>query len=231
MTNNDMGKRLEDFVKIRELLDRKEILKATKTDEIERSLEEIDSKYEDSFYEIDKELDNYSELLKERKDNISTYSKFDRKTIISALKYILEEIYDIEFQYEYADSIRRDDGFPIATNGGGILAPKGSFYTNLPMAGGEVRAFYYIKNSNDIIVFYNTMAPLITEEYITFYGEDGKKLIYSKNYDCVYNFIDCLVDYRWISKREEISENEIMNRATQFVENYKSKEKGKVYKK
>ena len=84
---------------------------------------------------------------------------------------------------------------------------------------------------DDMVLIQRHRIPVVTDNDITFYFLDGSKTVDQKKYDCIYEFIDCLVDYRWVYEKDTITKDEIMDAAKKFVEIYNKDEKGKILKK
>lgn len=222
----NVAKRLQDYTEVQKLLDEKKEIKNRIAEELGEAYQKIEDKYNDALCENAKALDKYKDFLAERSDNISIYSKFNRDDIIDALLYVLSEVNGCDFIYHYAEVLKVNDTlYPLL--GVGIIAPKDVFETLhiTPKTSDEYEVVNCPKEQvNDLIVFRRFQAPMVTDDEITFYWDSGRRVVDVNDYDCVYDFIDCLVDYRWISEREDITSFEIMNRAKQFVDGYAKKE-------
>ena len=224
----NFNEREKKYLAIMDLNDKKLKLQ----DELLAKIEDLKTQYIGPMKEIDKELEKYKDFMIARDKKLSNYSRFPRKDIIGALLYILNSIYGKEFAYHYAETLTTTNSFGL-DHGVGIIAPKDICDTFVKKETYVVEpiTMYNKEYLDDMVLIQRHRIPVVTDNDITFYFLDGSKTVDQKKYDCIYEFIDCLVDYRWVYEKDTITKDEIMDAAKKFVEIYNKDEKGKILKK
>lgn len=224
--NINIEKRVKAYQKIKDIETKRKELFVARQNDIKNSSnndrDAVEVKYADDIYNLEMELNKYDNMLWERSRKLSKFSTFPRKDIMEVLKYVLGEVYNEPFVYEYGTVYCVDDNDNMIFDNMGILTTKKNyddFIISFNKFGANQR-FGYRNNQSDDIVFFDFDAnPHLTKDSISFYDLDGNKVIDSKN-DVIYSFIDQLIDYKWIYKKDNLSRYDFFNQANKFLENY-----------
>ena len=221
---------------VESLVDKKQDLINCRSAEMKKAYEEIISKYYRPLYENELELEMQERLLNETNKKVSQLSKFHTPYILDAIDLILNSLEEGPFvRYDTHFCNYLDDSYDIIKSDGGM------FVIAHESIAKEFDSFYHSSGKrflsiprdkeDEIIIIKGSKDPIINEKFITFYDSRGDKTVDTKGHDCIYEFIDFLINKRYHYSDDFDPKKVYYNQAKAFLENYALKETQESQKK
>ena len=193
--------------------------------EMSDAFRNIDRKYFYPIHENENKLEKCEQLINSANIKLSELSKFNKPMILFFIVELLQKIEGEKYSYVHTKAIYDIDSpftSPIMSGsihviGKGEIADK--FMSNsFPLDPKKIEISQ--SSIDDAIIIQESIIPFIHRECIAFYDTRGERTINTKGYRYIYEFINCLINYRYNNMSNELTYNEYREQFEKFVNSY-----------